>query len=222
MGPHMLLSDWLHFIFRIFSYILNYLQPKFFFNFFFSPKFIKKILYKQRLGSFDLDTEKLSTSFSLISLFSLLKTLVCTSQYHFSDMDPNNNPFNTQNPNDPFNYQNPNNYRFPPNQSSNQGPQNIPNYVFPPNQSSNQGPQNIPNYVFPPNFIMPAWNPNYRPYYGSMMQYSYEANPSSSSIYGNENAPNVGLDEFPECSTQIVLGGMRCCLHLRIMCVLDL
>ena len=52
-------------------------------------------------------------------------------------MDPNNDPFNTQNSiNYPFNYPNPNNYRFQ-NESSNQ-----------------QGPQNIPNYEFPPNFIM--------------------------------------------------------------------
>lgn len=96
-------------------------------------------------------------------------------------MDPNNNPFNTQNStNYPFNYPNPNNYRFP-NQSSNQ-----------------QGPQNIPNYGFPPNFIMPSSNPNYHPYYGGMMPYSSQV----------PLVPNVGLDEFPEFSTQMALGGM--------------
>ena len=35
-----------------------------------------------------------STSFSLISLFSLQKTLVCISKHYFSEMDPNNNPVN--------------------------------------------------------------------------------------------------------------------------------
>ncbi|CAL5207282.1 unnamed protein product [Lathyrus oleraceus] len=70
-------------------------------------------------------------------------------------MDPNNNLFHTKNStNYRFKYPNPNNYRFR-NQSSNQ-----------------QGPQNIPNYGFPPNFIMPSSNPNYRPYYRSMMSYS--------------------------------------------------
>ncbi|XP_058783410.1 uncharacterized protein LOC131658093 [Vicia villosa] len=100
-------------------------------------------------------------------------------------MDPNNNPFNTQNStNYPFNYLNP-------------------NYIFQ-NQSSNQlGPQNMPN------FIMPSSNLNYRPYYGSMMSYSSQAPPYySSTPKENENVPNVRLDEFPEFSTQTALGGM--------------
>ncbi|CAI8619665.1 unnamed protein product [Vicia faba] len=100
-------------------------------------------------------------------------------------MNPNNNPLNTQNStNYPFNYPNP-------------------NYIFQ-NQSSNQqGPQNIPN------FIMSSSNPNYRPYYGSMMSYSSQAPPYySSTPMGNENVPNVGLDEFLDFSTQTALGGM--------------
>ncbi|XP_020272553.1 uncharacterized protein LOC109847733 [Asparagus officinalis] len=107
-------------------------------------------------------------------------------------MDPNNNPFNTQNStNYPFNYPNPNNYQFQ-NQSSNQ-----------------QCPQNMPNYGFAPNFIMLSSVPNYRPYYGSMMPYSSQAPPYYSfTPMGNENVQNVGANEFTEFSTQMVLGGM--------------
>ncbi|KAL9670209.1 hypothetical protein QQ045_007760 [Rhodiola kirilowii] len=107
-------------------------------------------------------------------------------------MDPNNNPFNTQNSsNYPFNYQNPNNYQFQ-NQSSNQ-----------------QRPQNMPNYGFAPNFNMPSSIPNFHPFYGSMMQY-----PSQGPSYnpympmGNETVPNVGATEFPEFSTQMAIGDM--------------
>ncbi|XP_058762812.1 glutathione S-transferase T3-like [Vicia villosa] len=101
-------------------------------------------------------------------------------------MDPNNNPFNTQNST---------NYPF--------------NYIFQ-NQSSNkQGPQNIPNYGFPPNFIMSSSNPSYRPYYG-MMPYSSQTPPDySSTPMRNENISNVGVDEFPEFSTQMDIGAMR-------------
>ena len=61
-----------------------------------------------------------------------------------------------------------------------------------------------------PNFIMSSSNPNYRPYYGSMMAYSSQAPPNySSTPMGNENVPNVGLDEFPDFSTQTALGGMN-------------
>ncbi|XP_058748763.1 uncharacterized protein LOC131621735 [Vicia villosa] len=107
-------------------------------------------------------------------------------------MDPNNNPFNTQNStNYPFKYPNSNNYIFQ-------------------NQSSNkQGPQNIPNYGFPPNFIMSSSNPSYRPYYG-MMPYSSQTPPDySSTPMRNENISNVGVDEFPEFSTQMDIGAMR-------------
>ncbi|XP_058783304.1 glutathione S-transferase T3-like [Vicia villosa] len=107
-------------------------------------------------------------------------------------MDPNNNRFNTQNStNYPFNYPNSNNYIFQ-------------------NQSSNkQGPQNIPNYGFPPNFIMSSSNPSYRPYYG-MMPYSSQTPPDySSTPMRNENISNVGVDEFPEFSTQMDIGAMR-------------
>ncbi|XP_058725999.1 glutathione S-transferase T3-like [Vicia villosa] len=107
-------------------------------------------------------------------------------------MDPNNNPFNTQNStNYPFNYPNSNNYIFQ-------------------NQSSNkQGPQNIPNYGFPPNFIISSSNPSYRPYYG-MMPYSSQTPPDySSTPMRNENISNVGVDEFPEFSTQMDIGAMR-------------
>ncbi|CAI8591430.1 unnamed protein product [Vicia faba] len=56
---------------------------------------------------------------------------------------------------------------------------------------------------------MPSSNPNYRPYYGSMMSYSSQAPPYySSTPMGNENVPNIGLDEFPDFSTQTTLGGM--------------
>ncbi|CAI8601014.1 unnamed protein product [Vicia faba] len=100
-------------------------------------------------------------------------------------MNPNNNPLNTQNStNYPFNYQNL-------------------NYIFQ-NQSSNQqDPQNISN------FIISSSNPNYHPYYGSMMSYSSQAPPYySSTPMENENIPNVGLDEIPDFSTQTALGGM--------------
>ncbi|CAI8602058.1 unnamed protein product [Vicia faba] len=100
-------------------------------------------------------------------------------------MNPNNNPLNTQNStNYLFNYPNP-------------------NYIFQ-NQSSNQqGPQNISN------FIMSSSNPNYRPYYRSMMSYSSQApHYYSSTPMGNENVPNVGLDEFLDFSTQTALGGI--------------
>ncbi|XP_057443951.1 uncharacterized protein LOC130736122 [Lotus japonicus] len=105
-------------------------------------------------------------------------------------MDPNNNRFNTQNSaNYPFNFQNPNNYIIQ-------------------NESSNQrDPQNIPSYGFSPNFIMLSSNPNYSQHYGSIMSYSSQAPPYySSTPMGNENVPNVGLDEFPEFSTQMGLG----------------
>jgi len=83
----------------------------------------------------------------------------------------------------------------------------IPNYRFQNESSKQQGPHNIPNYRFPPNFITSSSNPNYRSYYGSMMPYSSEAPPYySSTPMGNQNVPNVGLDEFPEFSTQMALG----------------
>ena len=107
-------------------------------------------------------------------------------------MDPNNNPFNTQNTtNYPFNYPNPNNYQFQ-NQSSNQ-----------------QRPQNVPNYGFAPNLNMPSAVPNFHPHYGYMMPYPSQGTPPN--IYmpmGNENVPNVGTGAFPEFSTQMTLGGM--------------
>ncbi|CAH8278669.1 unnamed protein product [Arabidopsis lyrata] len=104
-------------------------------------------------------------------------------------MDPNNNPFSSQNSsNYPFNYPNPNNYQFP-------------------NQSSNH-PQHIPNYGYPPNFFMPSAVPNYRPYHGSMMSYSSQAPSYSSAPMGNETNTSVGTTEFPEFSTQMALGGM--------------
>ena len=41
------------------------------------------------------------------------------------------------------------------------------------------------------------------------MPYSSQASPYySSTPMGNENVLNVGLDEFPEFSTQMALGGM--------------
>ncbi|XP_058758125.1 uncharacterized protein LOC131631351 [Vicia villosa] len=52
-------------------------------------------------------------------------------------------------------------------------------------------------------------NPNYRPYYGSVMSYSSQAPPYySSTRMGNENVLIVGLDEFLEFSTQTTLGAM--------------
>ncbi|CAI8616806.1 unnamed protein product [Vicia faba] len=100
-------------------------------------------------------------------------------------MDPNNNPLNTQNStNYSFNYPNP-------------------NYIFQNRSSNQQGPQNIPN------FIIPSSNPNYRPYYGSMMSYSSQKPPYYSfTPMENENVSNVGLDEFPDFSIQTALGGM--------------
>ncbi|XP_048604105.1 glutathione S-transferase T3-like [Brassica napus] len=102
-------------------------------------------------------------------------------------MDPNNNPFNTQNSsNFPFNFQNPNNYQFQ-------------------NQTSNQ-PQNISNYGFSPILFMSSSVPNYLPNYGSMMQYFSQTPPISSTPTGDENVPRA--TEFPEFSTQIALGSM--------------
>ena len=102
-------------------------------------------------------------------------------------MDPNNNPFNTQNSsNFPFKFQNPNNYQFQ-------------------NQTSNH-PQNIPNYGFSPNFFMLSSVPNYPPNYGSMMQYFSQTPPLSSTPTGDENVPRA--IKFPEFSTQIALGSM--------------
>jgi hypothetical protein len=58
---------------------------------------------------------------------------------------------------------------------------------------------------------MPSSNPNYRPHYGSTMPYSSQAPPYyPSTPMGNENVLNVVLHEFPEFSTQITLGSMRC------------
>jgi len=106
-------------------------------------------------------------------------------------MNPNNNPFNTQNSsNYPFSYQNPINY------------QNL-------NQFSNQRPQKIPNFGFAPNFNQPSSVPNFNPYNGSMTGY-----PSQTPMFnaymsmGNENVPSVGAPEFLEFSTQITLGGI--------------
>ncbi|KAL9681070.1 hypothetical protein QQ045_012851 [Rhodiola kirilowii] len=97
-------------------------------------------------------------------------------------MDPNNNPFN---------YQNPYNYPFQ-NQSSGQ-----------------QHPHNPPNYGFAPNFTMPSSTPNCSPYYGSMMTYSSQApHFCSSTPLGNVPVPNVGAVEFPDFSTQISVGGI--------------
>jgi len=104
-------------------------------------------------------------------------------------MDPNNNPFNTQNSsNYPFNYPNPNNYQFQ-------------------NQSPNQ-PQHIPNYGYPPNFFMPSAVPNYRPYHGSMMSYPSQAPPYFPTPTCNETDSNLGATDFPEFSTQMALGGI--------------
>ncbi|CAL9222891.1 unnamed protein product, partial [Arabidopsis halleri] len=71
--------------------------------------------------------------FLFVSLLSFYKIFI------LENMDPNNNPINTQNStNYPFHYPNPNNFQFQ-------------------NQFSNQPhPQNIPNYGFPPNFSMPS------------------------------------------------------------------
>ncbi|XP_058754928.1 uncharacterized protein LOC131628088 [Vicia villosa] len=56
---------------------------------------------------------------------------------------------------------------------------------------------------------MSSSNPNYRPYFGSMMSYSSQAPPYySSTPMENENVPLVELDEFLEFSTQVTLGAM--------------
>jgi hypothetical protein len=114
-------------------------------------------------------------------------------------MDPNNNPFNSQNySNFPFNYENPNNHPNP-NLFFNQRPQNIPQNV----------PQNVPNFGFTPNFNQSSSVPNFHGYYGSMMRYPSQTPPFHGYMpMENENFPSGSASQYPEFSTQITPGGM--------------
>ncbi|CAI8591647.1 unnamed protein product [Vicia faba] len=68
-------------------------------------------------------------------------------------------------------------------------------------QNSTNYPFNYPN----PNYIFQNQSSNQQ----DMMSYSSQAPPYySSTPMGNENFPNVVLDEFPDFSTQMALGGM--------------
>ena len=55
---------------------------------------------------------------------------------------------------------------------------------------------------------MPSYVPNNNPYYGSIIPYSSQPPPYSSTPTDNENALNVRAIEFSEFSTQVTLGGM--------------
>lgn len=54
---------------------------------------------------------------------------------------------------------------------------------------------------------MPPSVLNYRPQYGSMMTFSTQTPPHSSTMMHNDNVQYVGASEFLEFSTQMSIGG---------------
>ena len=55
---------------------------------------------------------------------------------------------------------------------------------------------------------MPSAIANYRPYYGSAMSYSSQPPAYSSTMTGNEIAPDVEATRYPEFSTLVTLCGI--------------